>query len=140
MVEGPQLSHDRPTDDSSQVACPSPLKNTAGTVAGNISPFPWLSSRTLRRAPDEVRVPPAPSLSGSLIGRDLLFAPPLACHPETIRRGWLKDLNYRMTDQQMIRARWPAPALSRTPPARSLETSRHFRGCHPERCVEHPTR
>src|SRR5260370_893075 len=57
----------------------------------------------------DVRVPPAPSLSGSLIGRDLLFAPPLACHPETIRRGWLKDLNHLTTDQQMSRGMWPSP-------------------------------
>jgi hypothetical protein len=30
----------------------------------------------------------------------------LACHPETIRRGWLKDLNFHMTGQHMsMRAR-----------------------------------
>jgi hypothetical protein len=43
--------------------------------------------------------------------------PHLACHPETIRRGWVKDLNRCTTDQLMLRGRCPAP----------------FRRCHPER-------
>src|SRR6266851_3497992 len=34
---------------------------------------------------------------------------PLACHPEPIRRGWVKDLNFHMIDQQMSRSRGPAP-------------------------------
>src|SRR5260370_11052606 len=36
-------------------------------------------------------------------------ASPLACHPEPIRRGWVKDLNFHMIDQQMSRSRGPAP-------------------------------
>jgi len=45
--------------------------------------------------------------------------PHFACHPETIRRGWLKDLNFHTPDQQMIRGRWPRP-MRDDPPARCV--------------------
>jgi hypothetical protein len=55
-------------------------------------------------------------------------AHPLACHPEPIRRGSVKDLNFHMTDQQVHSGTWPsAPpviALGRT-------CSRHTRGFLP---------
>jgi len=34
---------------------------------------------------------------------------PLACHPEPIRRGWVNDLNFHMTDQQVYSGMWPTP-------------------------------
>jgi len=70
---------------------------SAGTVAGNISPFPWLSSRTRRRAPEGARAPPAPtcpdsvgSLSGSPIGRGSAFC--FALHPLALWVGPLESV------------------------------------------------
>jgi hypothetical protein len=58
---------------------------------------------------------------------------PLACHPEPIRRGWVKDLNFDMTDQQMYPAMRPTPpfVIPASPKDRTLRKTKPQKVCHP---------
>jgi hypothetical protein len=79
------------------------------------------------------RQPRHPLALGGLSFSSVMKARPhlIACHPEAIRRGWLKDLNFFITDQLMFPEAALAPSQVSSRPERPVFSSARERECWP---------